>query len=73
MATGILKVTSESSREGTRRYQPQLQVAQVIAIIVIALNAIVLSGWLLDIEVLQRIVPTFDATTAISLFVENAP
>jgi signal transduction histidine kinase len=64
MATGILKVTSESSREGTRRYQPQLQFAQVIAIIVIALNAIVLSGWLLDIQVLRRIVPAFDATTA---------
>ena len=59
MRTGNPKTASESSKEGEPKYRTQLQFARAVATVVMLLSAIILSGWLLDIDLLKRIALAF--------------
>ena len=71
MRTGNPKTASESSKEGEAKYRTQLQFARAVAIVVMLLSAIILSGWLLDIDFLKRIALAFvpiKVNAALALF-----
>jgi nitrogen-specific signal transduction histidine kinase/PAS domain-containing protein len=57
MKTGNPNTVSESSKEGSTKYRTQLQFARAVAIVVMLLSATILSGWLLDLDLLKRIAP----------------
>ncbi len=66
MKTGNLKnaVALDASLEGLGRYGTQLRVARWLAVVAIFLSAMMLSGWLFDVDVWTRVAPDFDPITS---------